>query len=228
MRRPDCPESVNRLHRMNRTNCQNIVWDWNGTLLDDVQTGVDTLADMLCRRGITPLTVEEYKQTFCFPVIDFYRQTGFDLDKESMHDLSTDFVESYEKHAGSLTLVQDVPEVLAALHATGKRLYILSALREEELLRMTREYGIDSYFEKICGSDNIYANGKIDRGRQLVSACGIRPEETLMVGDTLHDAEVAQALGFRCVLYAGGHNDEARLRTATPVIHRLKEILSFV
>ena len=149
---------------MNRTNCQNIVWDWNGTLLDDVQTGVDTLADMLCRRGITPLTVEEYKQTFCFPVIDFYRQTGFDLDKESMHDLSTDFVESYEKHAGSLTLVQDVPEVLAALHATGKRLYILSALREEELLRMTREYGIDSYFEKICGSDNIYANGKIDRG----------------------------------------------------------------
>ena len=69
---------------------------------------------------------------------------------------------------------------------------------------------------------------KIDRGRQLVSACGIRPEETLMVGDTLHDAEVAQALGFRCVLYAGGHNDEARLRTAAPVIHRLKEILSFV
>ena len=209
---------------MNGFACKNIVWDWNGTLLDDVQTGVDTLTDMLRRRGIAPLSVEEYKATFGFPVIDFYRQTGFDLESESMHDLSTDFVESYEKYAGSLRLVRGAGEVLAALQRAGKHQYILSALREEELLRMTQAYGIAPYFRKICGSDNIYANGKIERGRHLVETCSIRPEETLMVGDTLHDAEVAEALGFRCVLYTGGHNDEARLRTAAPVIHRLEEL----
>lgn len=206
----------------------NIVWDWNGTLLDDVQTGVDTLADMLRRRGMQPLSVEEYKERFGFPVIDFYRGIGFDLRRESMHELSVDFVESYEKYAGSLALVPGAAEVLTALQKTGRKQYILSALREDELQRMTRAYGIDSYFERICGSDNIYADGKIERGRRMLQTCPIRPEETLMVGDTLHDAEVAHALGFQCILYAGGHNDEARLRTAAPVIHRLEELLTLV
>lgn len=80
----------------------NIVWDWNGTLLDDLQAGVDALADMLSRRGITPLTPDEYKEQFGFPVEDFYRKVGFDMEAESMHDLSVDFVEAYDKYAGNL------------------------------------------------------------------------------------------------------------------------------
>lgn len=204
---------------------KNIVWDWNGTLLDDVDTGVRTLADMLARRGLCPLSLEEYKAQFGFPVEEFYHKVGFDLEKESMHELSVDFVETYDKFAGHLALNPEVRETLATFQQSGKRQYILSALREELLKPMTQEFGINTYFEGICGSDNIYAAGKIERGLRMLADYGIAPSETLMIGDTLHDAEVANRLGFACILYAGGHNDEQRLRRKVPVIHSFGELL---
>ena len=56
---------------------KNIVWDWNGTLLDDVAVGVDTLNEMLGRRALRLLSVEEYKDRFGFPVVEFYQKIGF-------------------------------------------------------------------------------------------------------------------------------------------------------
>ena len=204
---------------------KNVVWDWNGTLLDDVETGVNTLNDMLGRRGLHQLSVEEYKDMFGFPVIDFYHKLGFDMEKESMHILSLDFVATYDKFASKIALNANVREVLGELQRAGKSQYILSALREDLLHQMLYAFGIDSRFDQACGSDNIYALRKIDRGRRMLAAYGIRSEETVMVGDTIHDAEVADALGFDCILFAGGHNSEWRLREKAPVIHGIKELL---
>lgn len=204
---------------------KNIVWDWNGTLLNDVAAGVDTLNDMLERRGMRLLSVDEYKDVFGFPVVDFYRNVGFDMEKEGLHEVSVDFVETYARIAVDMRLNPSVPEVLRGLQQAGRKQYVLSALREDLLKQMVVDFHIGSYFEQVCGSDNIYAAGKIDRGRRMVEAYGLRPEETLMVGDTLHDAEVARELGFDCVLYAGGHNSEWRLREKAPVMERMEELL---
>ena len=91
---------------------KNVVWDWNGTLLNDVKVGVNTLNDMLGRRGLPLLSVEDYKEKFGFPVIDFYDRVGFDMEKESFHELSVDFVETYDKYAGEVGLNEGVREVL--------------------------------------------------------------------------------------------------------------------
>ncbi|MDE5639176.1 MAG: HAD family hydrolase [Odoribacter sp.] len=204
---------------------KNLVWDWNGTLLNDITAGVDTLNDMLEKRGLQKLSVEEYKDVFGFPVVDFYRKVGFDMEKESLHKISVDFVETYDRFAGGIALNPSIPEVLRGIQQTGRKQYILSALREDLLKQMVEDFHIGGYFEQVCGSDNIYAAGKIERGKKMVEACGLCPEETLMVGDTLHDAEVAHALGFGCVLYAGGHNSVRRLREKAPVIERMEELL---
>ena len=176
---------------MKNLSYKNIVWDWNGTLLDDVDTGVQTLADMLERRGLVSLSREEYKARFGF---------------------------------GHLDLNPQVREVLACFRQQGRRQYILSALREDLLKQMAWDFGIAGYFEGICGSDNIYAAGKVERGKRMLGDYGILPAETLMIGDTLHDAEVATSLGFGCLLYAGGHNDEQRLVQKAPVIHDFHEL----
>ena len=183
---------------------KNVVWDWNGTLLNDVKVGVNTLNDMLGRRGLPLLSVEDYKEKFGFPVIDFYDRVGFDMEKESFHELSVDFVETYDKYAGEVGLNEGVREVLAGIQQTGVKQYVLSALREDLLA------------------------GKIERGQQMLQTCPIVPEDTLMVGDTIHDAEVADALGFDCILFAGGHNNEERLQKKAPVIHRMRELLTCV
>ena len=168
------------------------MWDWNGTLLNDVKVGVNTLNDMLGRRGLPLLSVEDYKEKFGFPVIDFYDRVGFDMEKESFHELSVDFVEN-----------EGVREVLAGIQQTGVKQYVLSALREDLLQQMLRHFQIDSRFDRACGANDIYAAGKIERGQQMLQTCPIVPEDTLMVGDTIHDAEVADALGFDCILFAG-------------------------
>lgn len=204
---------------------KNVVWDWNGTLLNDVEVGVNTLNDMLGRRSLPLLSAEEYKDWFGFPVVDFYHKVGFDMKAESLHVLSVDFVKTYDNYAGQIGLNTYVPEVLAGIQEAGTQQYILSALREDLLQQMIHDFEIDSRFERACGSDNIYAAGKIERGQRMLATCGINPVETLMVGDTVHDAEVAQALGFDCVLFSGGHNSEWRLREKAPVIHSLEELL---
>lgn len=204
--------------------CKNVVWDWNGTLLDDVEAGLDTLNEMLGKRGLPLLTLSEYRSSFGFPVIDFYHRIGFDMERESFHELSVDFVRTYESHAATLRLNREVREVLAVMRERGKQQYVLSALREDLLKKMLRDFQIDSCFDGVCGSDNIYANGKIGQGRHLMECCNFFPAETVMIGDTVHDAEVAAALGCNCILFAGGHNDEQRLQEHAPVIHRMGEV----
>lgn len=205
---------------------ENVVWDWNGTLLDDVSAGKDTLNRMLEKRQLPRLTLESYREIFGFPVIDFYQAVGFDFQKETLHEISVDFVDTYNRCSGQLELNPGIREVLEGLKAAGIKQYVLSALREDLLKKITEEFGIAGYFEHLCGSDNIYASGKIERGERMLQAYGLNPGSTLMVGDTVHDAEVAEALGFDVVLYTGGHNSEARLREKAPVISRFEQLLS--
>ena len=146
----------------------------------NVKVGVNTLNDMLGRRGLPLLSVEDYKEKFGFPVIDFYDRVGFDMEKESFHELSVDFVETYDKYAGEVGLNEGVREVLAGIQQTGVKQYVLSALREDLLQQMLRHFQIDSRFDRACGANDIYAAGKIERGQQMLQTCPIVPEDTLM------------------------------------------------
>ena len=205
---------------------KNIVWDWNGTLLNDVAVGHGALRSMLEKRGLRAITLQEDKDWFGFPVREFYEDLGFDFSRDDWQEVSQDFVDTYDLLAGGVDLNRGVREVLASLQRQGVKQYILSALQEDTLQKMVADFGIDGYFERVCGADDIYAGGKVPRGRRMLADCGIQTEETLMVGDTLHDAEVAAALGFDCRLFAGGHNSEWRLQEKASVIRDMAELLT--
>lgn len=205
---------------------KNIVWDWNGTLLNDVAAGHGALKKMVEKRGLGTITLQEYKDSFGFPVREFYEGLGFDFSRDDWREVSQDFVDTYDLLAGGVELNYGVREVLANLKRQGIKQYILSALQEDTLRKMVLDFGIGGYFERVCGADDIYAGGKVPRGRRMVADCGILAGETLMVGDTLHDAEVATALGFDCRLFAGGHNSEWRLQEKASVIRDMSELLT--
>lgn len=205
---------------------KNVVWDWNGTLLDDVMVGHGALKAMMEKRGLGTITLQEYKDGFGFPVREFYEGLGFDFSRDNWQEVSQDFVDSYDLLAGGVELNQGVREVLASLQQQGVKQYILSALQEDSLQKMVAEFGIGGYFERVCGAADIYAGGKVPRGQRMLADCGIVAKETLMIGDTLHDAEVAAALGFDCRLFAGGHNSEWRLQEKAAVIWEMEELLT--
>ena len=87
----------------------------------------ETLNDMLEKRGLQKLSVEEYKDVFGFPVVDFYKKVGFDMEKESLHEISVDFVETYDRFAGNITLNQSVPEVLCGIQQAGRKQSLYSS-----------------------------------------------------------------------------------------------------
>lgn len=207
---------------------KNIVWDWNGTLLDDVQISVDTINRMLRKKRLDELTVEKYKAIFGFPVKEYYEGIGYDFNRDDWEAISLDFVDTYGELSKDVVLTSGVNSVLAGLKECGVRQYVLSALQEDLLEEMLERFGIRNYFEGVCGSDNIYADGKVARGERMLQVYPMDPRETLMVGDTLHDAEVAEALGFDIRLYAGGHNSAERLREKGIVLERMEMLLGEV
>lgn len=204
---------------------KNIVWDWNGTLLDDVRISVDTINRMLEQKNLKRLTVDNYKSIFGFPVKAYYELIGFDFSRDDWEEVSINFVNTYNALAKDVELTPGIMPVLEGLKERGVRQYILSALQEDLLINMLERFHIREYFDGVCGSNNIYADGKVARGEEMLRTFPIDPSETLMVGDTLHDAEVAEALGFDVCLYSGGHNSAERLREKGMVLEQMGQLL---
>jgi len=205
---------------------RHIIWDWNGTLLDDTRLCVEVLNGILGRRGRGPITADDYRTNFGFPVIHFYRYLGFDTDRDTFDLVSREFIGDYEaRWLGECALHPETAEVLARLSDGGLTHSVLSAAKQEALETGIGHFGIRERFLGLVGTDNIYAEGKIARGRHWIERLARPREEVVIVGDTLHDWEVAQDIGTDCILLAHGHHSPARLAaTGAPVVHSLAEL----
>ena len=84
------------------------------------------------------------------------------------------------------------------------------------LIEQVAARGLQGYFTELLGLADIYGVSKVQVGKQWLAQSGIAPAACVMVGDTQHDAEVAKALGTKCVLYTGGHQSRARLEAVCP------------
>lgn len=194
------------------------IWDFNGTVIDDVELVVRSVNVQLTKRGLPRLTVGRYRDVFCFPVHDYYRRIGLDPAAEAMADLFAEFHDEYAPGLAECSLHQGVSEVLDALADRGIRQFILSAMEERLLRSAVARLGIEARFDAVYGLAHRQADSKVERGRELLADFGIRPETAILIGDTDHDAEVADALGVRVVLVGAGHQSAARLRaTGRPV-----------
>lgn len=207
-----------------------LIWDWNGTLLDDVQAAVNALNRMLAVRGVPPTTLEYYRAHFGFPVRPFYAELGVDLDHEDWDRICLDF-HRFIAHEPDQRLRPDAAATLERASRLGFRQCILSALREDILRRNVTAAGIADHFDEIFGVDNLDGATKLSRGRDLLAVLKDRtsPDHCFFIGDTLHDAEVATALGFKCVLVDGGHQNASRLApSGHPVAATLADALDLI
>lgn len=195
-----------------KENC--IIWDWNGTLLDDVTSAVSALNKMLALRGIPPTTLEFYRENFGFPVRPFYAKVGVDLEHEDWDRICVDFHRFVNDEPKILRA--DAKDALSLARGMGMRQTILSALREDMLLHDVKEAGVADMLDAIYGVDNLDGATKLSRGYDLLRLIESRLGEVnlFFVGDTLHDAEVAKGLGARCILVEGGHQSPQRLAAA--------------
>lgn len=73
-----------------------IIWDWNGTLLDDLDMCVSIINDLLKNRKMPLLDHYSYKEAFAFPVEKYYRTIGFDFEKEDFSVPAGEFIDLYD------------------------------------------------------------------------------------------------------------------------------------
>lgn len=204
---------------------ETLIWDWNGTLLDDVGVNLKTINRMLSKRGLKELDLSMYKLLFCFPVKLFYKEIGFNLEKESIEEISVDYHTTYKSYEDEICLNSDVPFVLDTIRQTGINQYILSACMKDDLMANIQRFNLTDKFQAIYGAEDICASGKIGLGKLLIKNHSLNPDKTLIIGDTLHDAEVARSLGINHLFYSGGHNSNDLLIKEGRVVTSLKEIL---
>ena len=191
---------------------RHLIWDWNGTLLDDLTLCIDVMNAMLDRRQLPRLDLARYHALFDFPVRAYYERLGFNPARDNFERLSIEFITGYDARRLESTLHRDSRRVLAAAAAAGLQQSILSAYRQETLREIVQHFGIATYFDHITGLDNIHAYSKVTLGQDLIRLLGIPPGDILLVGDTRHDLEVARELGVDCALIAAGHHPADRLR----------------
>ncbi|WP_269537573.1 HAD family hydrolase [Cerasicoccus fimbriatus] len=204
---------------------KHVIWDWNGTLMDDGWLCVDIMNRFLARRDKPTIDNEFYRQHFQFPVQRYYDALNFDETVDPFKQISHEFIAAYEAQKRECVLYPDAESVLARWHAAGVEQVVLSAYRQPLLVEIIDFYGLNDYFDRLIGLDNIYAEGKTGNALQHVASIPHEPHELLLIGDTVHDYEVANAVGADCVLVSHGHNSRERLEaTGAVVVDSLKEV----
>ena len=193
-----------------------VLWDFNGTLLDDVDASIESANALLERHGLPRIgSVEAYRSLFGFPVIDYYRRLGFDFEECSYADLAVEWVAYYLKYSALSTLYPDVVSGLEAVKSIGVTQLVLSATERGMLERQVIELGIRPYFDGLLGMENIHAYSKEEIAR------GWREQNpdarVLLIGDTDHDSDVARAIGADYVLLSCGHQSAPRLAACHPI-----------
>ena len=201
-----------------------LIWDWNGTLLDDAWLSVEVMCQLRLSRGLPALDGLQYQELFGFPLQEYCVRLGF--APADFAALSAEFSHRYEARRLECSLQPGAAQVLEAVARAGLAQAVLSAYQQPLLTQIVAHYGLQPHFAAVAGLDNPYAEGKAVRGRRLLEELGWDPAQVVLVGDTDHDFEVAQALGVGCLLLPSGHQHARRLQgCGVPLVQRLEEVL---
>lgn len=206
-----------------------LIWDWNGTLYNDVNLGLIIINNLLKNNNLPTLTYNNYRNIFTFPVYEYYQKAGFDFNKTPFEILGQLFMEQYEKRKFEMNLFEGAREILQLAKDKGIKQSVLSAYKQDKLIDVLQHYDIFKFFENVSGLDNIYAGSKERLGLELRKKINLNREEILFVGDTLHDADVAKAMDVECILISNGHQSPEKLKVnGNVVISNISELKNFI
>lgn len=190
-----------------------VFWDWNGTLLDDRDYAMAVRNRVFPRFGLpTVKSVEEYHRHFTFPVRLYYEQAG--VTRENFVEVANAWMGEYMRGCGEIPLQEGARQALEAFRQAGLSQVVLSASQVDILRQQLEQYGLGGYFQETLGLGHIYATSKEAIGKEYLERTPLSPKACVMLGDTLHDAQVAKEMGVDCLLISRGHQSRESLGQA--------------
>ena len=203
-----------------------IVWDFSGTILNDVDHFFNLNCSMLPddKKGNLP-SIDYYRDNFSFPVGDYYKRIGL-----VQNDIEAVYKEATKRSEDGLydcELQEGVLDTLKLVKDLGLRQVILSTIEQSFLNKQVSRFGIEGYFDQILGMDHIRNDSKIELVKKINNS--VDRENVLMVGDTTHDYEVASSAGWNCILISRGHQSrKALVGVGCEVVDSARELVKFI
>ena len=206
-----------------------VVWDWNGTIINDVGVSLQSVNDILRRRNKPPITLEQYRSYIDVPITKFYDNI-FHLGTEISFDtIQREFNDGYHKHLPENPLNDGIPEILSKIQQCGIKQIIISSSNQKIVEKNSERFGVRKYMSYISGSDDYFVGSKVERAIHTINKVTTNYRRVLAVGDTLHDCELAMEIGADCVLISTGHQSKKDLlSTGKPVIDTVKELENYL
>ena len=207
---------------------KHIIWDWNGTLLDDVWLSVQSINTVLSRYKLPQITTSHYLDIFTFPVIEYYKLLGFNFGTDPFEKVGTEFINEYTYNQYDPKLHKDSIKVLKEINDLKVSQSLVSAATQKMLDKLIHYHKLANYFETVIGQDNHYAYGKEDTVSKWLDARSLDPSHVLFIGDTIHDHEVAINSGMQSLLISHGHTSQERLlKIGTIVLPNLRSFIAW-
>lgn len=190
-----------------------ILWDWNGTLVADVAHVVKMNNIVLEQFGYRHTSEEEYRAKFRHPVHDYYYDLG--VTAEDFPLIAKVWNKAYVDGFDSVPLSEGAAEAVRRFKAAGHKQVIISASQVDQLREQVEHFPeLRGMFDEVLGLENQLAVSKVHLAVDYLRRTGEDAADCVFLGDTTHDAETAAAIGCRCFLIAGGHQDRCVLETA--------------
>ncbi|MFF5775158.1 HAD family hydrolase [Streptomyces californicus] len=209
-----------------------LVWDWNGTLLDDTYAVVRATNAAFAEVELEPITPEQYREMYTIPIPRFYERFLGRLPTEAEWErMDGVFHRYYAEQRTACGLTAGADELLHAWQRAGRSQSLLSMYGHEQLVPVVRGYGIEPRFVRVEGRRGPSGGSKalhMERHFEaLAGVDGIVPENAVVIGDALDDAVAAAHVGARAVLYTGGSHSRRSLEGAgVPVVDSLAEAVA--
>ena len=191
---------------------RNIIWDYNGTIINDAQLAVDAENLVLQSYGKPTITLEYYLKECEMPLINFYKKI-FDLGNCDYTEIAQRFITHYDELFKTADIFPEVREMIEYLSDNGYNQGVISGFETTRLVNSLKIFNLDKHFKFMSGSDDIDAGDKSERAVRIMEKYGFKPDETLFIGDMYHDYETACRVGADCVLIAKGHQGAEVLRS---------------
>ncbi|MFF3685054.1 HAD family hydrolase [Streptomyces sp. NPDC002187] len=204
-----------------------LVWDWNGTLLDDIGAVISATNAAFAEIGLEPITLERYRELYCIPIPRFYERLMGRLPTEAEWAVMDEaFHRHYTEHRIGCGLTDGVEDLLREWQRAGRSQSLLSMYGHEQLVPVVRGYGIESHFIRVDGRTGPSGGTKalhMERHLKALDGAAV-PGRTVVIGDAVDDALAAAHVGARAVLYTGGSHSRASLESVgVPVVDTLAE-----
>ena len=188
-----------------------LLFDFDGTIADTFQCGLEILNSMAPEFGYKPLEAADVPRARDMRTRELMKFLGISATR--MPKISQRGREELHKRMDSIQPLAGMVDLVRLLHAEGFRLGILTSNSKENVAVFLAKFGIE-FFDFVYTSSKL--TGKARVVRRILKEKKLKPKQVLLIGDEVRDIEAAQETGIHVAAVTWGYNSHKSLCELAP------------